>query len=191
MNIQIWRPEGRPRAIVQVLHGMAEHIGRYERLAQALNGAGYLVVGQNHPGHGPDAEVLGYFADEKGWDVLLEQAHQVALAIKGEYPYLPIYLLGHSMGSFAAREYALRWGGELDGLILSGTGFYPKALCAAGKALAGLSQPIKPAHMVDKIAFSGNNKAFAPARTGFDWLSRDDCSAHLSTATRLGDWRQR
>lgn len=174
MKEQIWRPEGRPRAIVQILHGMAEHIARYERLAKALNGAGYLVVGHNHRGHGPEAEKQGYFADRNGWDVVLQDAHQVSLSIKKEYPYLPLFLLGHSMGSFAAREYALRWGGELEGLILSGTGFYPKALCTAGRLLAKISPCEKPAKLVDQIAFSGNNKPFRPARTPFDWLSRDE-----------------
>jgi len=174
MEYQIWRPEGTPRAIVQLLHGMAEHIGRYERLAKALNQAGYLVIGRNHPGHGPHAEQLGYFADKKGWDMLLEAAHQVSLMVKNEYPYLPLYLLGHSMGSFAAREYALRWGGELDGLILSGTGFFGRPLCAAGKILAKLSPQKRTAKAVDKIAFSSNNTPFKPARTAFDWLSRDE-----------------
>lgn len=173
MAYQIWKPEKAPRAIIQLLHGMAEHIGRYERLAKALNGAGYLVVGHNHPGHGPQAERLGYFAKDNGWDVLLETAHQVSLSIKKEYPYLPLYLLGHSMGSFAAREYALRWGNELDGLILSGSGYFGKPLCAAGKAMAKACAPDKPAKMVDQVAFSGNNKPFKPARTAFDWLSRD------------------
>ncbi|MBE5787889.1 MAG: alpha/beta hydrolase [Clostridiales bacterium] len=174
MEYTIWRPKETPRAAIQLLHGMAEHIGRYERLAMALNQAGYLVVGHNHPGHGPKAEYPGYFADEKGWDAVLNAAHEVSLSIKKEYPWLALYLLGHSMGSFAAREYALRWGDELDGLILSGTGFYPKALCTAGRLLASISPRKKPAKLVDGIAFSGNNKPFRPARTGFDWLSRDE-----------------
>ena len=78
------------------------------------------------------------------------------------------------MGSFLAREYALRWGRELDGLILSGTGYYGKALCAAGRMLAKLSPKKKPAAFVNGIAFAGNNKPFAPGRTGFEWLSRDE-----------------
>ena len=113
MEYRIWKPEGNPRAIVQILHGMAEHIARYDQAANALAGQGYLVVGHDHPGHGPKAEKLGYFAKEKGWDGLLERAHQISLEMKAAYPGLPLVLLGHSMGSFAAREYALRWGGEL------------------------------------------------------------------------------
>ncbi len=170
----VWAPEAPPKAVVQILHGMAEHIGRYERTALALNEAGYLTAGRDHRGHGKDAETLGYFADRDGWDAILEDAHRVSLDLKKKYPGVPFYLLGHSMGSFLAREYALRYGRELDGLILSGTGFYPKGLCVAGRLLAKLSPKKKPAAAVNKIAFAGNNKPFAPGRTGFEWLSRDE-----------------
>ena len=169
-----WSPSGAPRAVVQILHGMAEHIDRYDRMARALNAVGYAVAGRNHRGHGPEAEALGYFADRDGWDVLLRDAHAVSLDLKKRYPGAPFFLLGHSMGSFLAREYALRYGGELDGLILSGTGFYPKALCVSGWLLAKASPKKKPAAMVNQIAFSGNNKPFAPGRTGFEWFSRDE-----------------
>ena len=171
---QIWAPSQPPRAIVQILHGMAEHIDRYGRMAKALNKAGFLVCGRDHRGHGPKAELLGYFADENGWDVILNDAHEVSLDIKKQYPSVPFFLLGHSMGSFLAREYALRYGAELDGLILSGTGFYDKALCKSGKLMASLAPAKKPANLVNNIAFAGNNKPFAPGRTGFEWLSRDE-----------------
>ena len=143
-------------------------------MAKALNEAGFLVCGRNHRGHGPEAKLLGYFADEQGWDAILNDAHEVSLDIKKQYPGVPFILLGHSMGSFLAREYALRYGKELDGLILSGTGFYPKALCASGRMLAKLAPKKKPANFVNNIAFAGNNKPFAPGRTGFEWLSRDE-----------------
>ena len=169
-----WSPSGAPRAVVQILHGMAEHMGRYERMAKALNEKGFAVAGRNHRGHGPEAETLGFFADRDGWDVLLRDAHAVSLDLKKRYPGAPFFLLGHSMGSFLAREYALRWGKELDGLILSGTGFYDKPLCAAGLLLAKLSPKKKPANFVNSIAFAGNNKPFSPGRTGFEWLSRDE-----------------
>ncbi|MBR1586570.1 MAG: lysophospholipase [Clostridia bacterium] len=174
MKYRVWHTEGQPRAIVQIVHGMAEYIDRYDRPARALNEAGYLVVGRNHRGHGPEADTLGYFAEENGWGLLIEDAHAVSVDIKKQYPGVPFFLLGHSMGSFVAREYVLRYADELDGLILSGTGFYPKPLCAAGRLMAKLSPKKKPAKLVDKIAFSGNNKPFAPGRTGFEWLSRDE-----------------
>ena len=174
MEYRVWKPEGQPKAIVQIVHGMAEHIGRYDRMARALNAAGFLVAGKNHRGHGENAEIKGFFAERNGWDVLLEDAHAVSLNLKKQYPGAPFFLLGHSMGSFLAREYALRFGKELDGLILEGTGFYGKPLCAAGGILARLSPKRKPANFVNRISFAGNNKAFAPGRTGFEWLSRDE-----------------
>ena len=171
---RVWKPAGQPKGLVQILHGMAEHIDRYQRLAQALNEAGYLVFGRNHRGHGPEAKTLGYFADENGWQYLADDIWADAQAVRGQYPGLPYFLLGHSMGSFLAREYALQHGKELSGLILSGTGWYPRALCRSARLLAKLSPRKKPAMLVGGIAFSGNNKPFSPGRTGFEWLSRDE-----------------
>ncbi len=171
---RLWEPAGEPKGLVQILHGMAEHMGRYDRLARALNEQGYLVFGRNHRGHGPEAETLGYFADENGWDTLLIDAHADARDVRARYPKAPCFLLGFSMGSFLARQYALEFGGELDGLILAGTGYYSRALSSLGILLARLSPQKKPAHFVDGIAFSGNNKPFSPSRTAFDWLSRDE-----------------
>lgn len=178
--LTVWRPEGQPRAVIQIAHGMAEHIGRYDRLARALCAAGYAVAGHNHLGHGPEAraEDLGFFAEEKGWNAVVEDMHKARLLLEEYFDGLPHVLLGHSMGSFAAREYLLRHAQNLTGCILSGTGAFPAALCAAGMAAAQtcglLSGWHKPAPTVDKLAFGGQNRAFEPARTKFDWLSRDE-----------------
>jgi len=174
MEYRVWEPTGEIKGAVLLVHGMAEHIDRYDRPAKALNAAGYLAAGGNLRGHGPKAERLGYFADQDGWNLLIRDIHDTATELKKRYPGTPLLLLGHSMGSFLARTYAIRYGGELQGLILSGTGFYPKALCAAGKMMARLSPRKKPAERVNQIAFAGNNKPFAPGRTGFEWLSRDE-----------------
>lgn len=174
MDYRVWKPEGEIRGIVQLVHGMAEHIDRYDRVARALNKQGYLAVGHNHRGHGKDARLLGYFADQKGWDAVVEDIRLVSEEIRKQYPGKKLFLLGHSMGSFAVREYALRYGKELDGLILSGTGWYGKPLCGMGRGIALLMPPKKPAPLVDKIAFSANNRLFQPPRTPFDWLSRDE-----------------
>jgi len=175
LSLTVWQPETPPRAVIQLLHGMAEHIGRYDRTARDLAAAGYAVAGHDHKGHGPDTpdEELGYFYDRDGWDKVVEDSHAVTVYLRQRFPEVPLVLLGHSMGSFMAREFVLRYPGETDALILSGTGWYPAAVCTAGRLLARMSAAKKPAKWVDKVAFSGNNKPFEPARTPFDWLSRN------------------
>ena len=178
LQVYVW-PVDAPKAVVQLVHGMAEHMGRYDRLAQALNQAGYAVVGHDHLGHGPIAkkEELGYFGPKDGWDSLIRDMHGVTEYAKGRFPSLPFALLGHSMGSFAAREYLLRYGGELSACVLSGTGWHPAALASSARCMAALCGALswtKPAHFVNKMGFGSYNKAFQPARTPFDWLSRDE-----------------
>ena len=176
LETALWTPEGEVRAVVQILHGMAEHIARYDRLARALCARGYAVAGHDHRGHGQKCpeDKIGYCADQNGWSKVVGDAHQETLLLKNRFPGKKLILLGHSMGSFLAREYVLRYGGDISALVLSGTGYYGKALCAAGGFLAKLCPPKKPSKLVDSIAFSANNKPFKPARTGFDWLSRDE-----------------
>lgn len=171
---RVWAPEGETKAVVQVIHGMAEHIDRYEPMAKHLNARGIAVVGINLRGHGKNAEIKGYFADRNGWDTLIEDHHTLTGEIRAQFPGVPLALLGHSMGSFLAREYAIRYSGEIDMLILSGTGHYGKALTTVGMLIAKMSPKKKPANFVNGIAFTGNNKPFKPARTDFDWLSRDE-----------------
>lgn len=186
-ELTLWRPKGECKAVVQVLHGMAEHIERYDRVARALCAAGYAVAGHNHKGHGPkcDKARLGFFYDRDGWNHNVENAHFVSAMLRDLFPGKKLVLLGHSMGSFMAREYAIRYGGELSALVLSGTGSQPALACAFAKCLAGLSPQKKPARLVDKIAFSSYNKPFAPNRTAFDWLSRDQKEVDKYVADEL------
>lgn len=176
----LWKPAGEVRAVVQLVHGMAEHIARYDRLARDLCAAGYAVAGHNHLGHGPEAkkEDLGFFAAESGWSAVVEDVHKARLLLEEHFDHKPHILLGHSMGSFAAREYLLCHARGLKACVLSGTGWFPGAVCGAGMTAARLCGMIngwhKPAPLVDKLAFGGQNKAFEPARTKFDWLSRDE-----------------
>ena len=175
-RVSVWTPDTPPRAVIQLVHGMAEHIDRYDRVAVELNGQGYAVAGHNHKGHGPETpdDQLGYFYAEDGWRKIVEDTHAVSEYLRKRFPGIPLVLLGHSMGSFVVRDYITRYPGEPDALIVSGTGWYPPALCRAGRLLARLSPADKPAPKVDKIAFSGNNKPFQPSRTPFDWLSRNN-----------------
>ena len=172
-----WRPDGTPRAILQLVHGMAEHIARYDDTAKRLNEAGFLVVGHTQLGHGSHAKTLGWFAPQHGWDLLVEDEHTLRQTTRQEYPELPYFLLGHSMGSFIVRTYCLKYEQGLSGVILSGTAHFDAPLLATALSIANLQCLLggekKPSHLLNNMSFAGYNKAFAPARTAFDWLSRD------------------
>lgn len=172
-----WPCGGQPRAIVQLVHGMAEHIRRYEATAKALNEAGFTVVGHTHLGHGPNAEIKGYFGEKGGWDALIEDVHALRTETQKQYPGVPYFLLGHSMGSFVVRGYCLKYEKGLAGVILSGTGHYDPAIVSAGSLIADLQSALgmakKPSHLLEKISSGGNCKGYDDVQTPFDWLSRD------------------
>jgi alpha-beta hydrolase superfamily lysophospholipase len=156
-----WDPAGEPRAAVQLTHGMGEHARRYEHVARALNDAGFVVYAQDHRGHGAsaDPEALGDLGQDS-WPGLVNDIGLLSAYIRAEHPGLPLILLGHSMGSFAVQQYLFDHSADADGVVLTGT--------AAIDLLEGaldLDQPI------DLSAF---NAPFAPARTDYDWLSRDE-----------------
>ena len=168
------------KGAVQIAHGMAEHIERYGDFAQALTNAGYIVYGNDHRGHGRTAgscENVGYFADSDGWDHVVEDMYQLTEIIKAENQNLPVFIFGHSMGSFLTRSYIHQYGDLINGVILSGTGGKPGLLGNA--ALLVVKREIKRngrrarSKRMDRLSFGSFNKAFAPNRTAFDWLSRD------------------
>jgi alpha-beta hydrolase superfamily lysophospholipase len=173
-----WAPEGgKPKAAIQVVHGAAEHALRYERFALYLNQAGYVVYGDDHRGHGKTAGDLSRagIAGQDGWDGMVNGEKQLSEIIRKENPGLPLFLFGHSMGSFMAQSYIESWGEGLQGVILSGsTGLTiipAEALPLLEQAAAG--------EMRDKVSeaagglFAALNAPFEPAKTPFDWLSRD------------------
>ena len=175
-----WLPEGRPRAILQIAHGLSEHSGRYARLAHALKGAGYGVYANDYRGHGAKAAAAdrGHFADEGGWDKVVGDLWTLNRAIAAEQPGAPIVLFGHSLGSFLGRSFLALHSDALAGAVLSGSSGRPPPIAALGRLIArgerlrlgrrGKSDPIFA------MWFGGFNKAFSPARTPFDWLSRDE-----------------
>lgn len=178
-EVRVWAPAGRPLALVQLSHGMAEHIDRYDRLGQALAEAGYLVFGYNHLGHGAEAPQLGWFAQKDGWGQAVRDLNSVMEHMAKQHPGLPRVLLGHSMGSFLAREYALRYPDGLDALVLSGTGWYPRALSASGRLPAriirALGRGSKPSRTLHHLSFSRHNKPFeTKGGSANAWLSRDE-----------------
>jgi alpha-beta hydrolase superfamily lysophospholipase len=175
-----WLPEGPPRAIVQIAHGLAEHSARYARLAAALNSAGYAAYANDHRGHGPKAAPadLGHFADEGGWDKVVGDLWTFNRLIAAELPGTPIIFLGHSLGSFLGRGFIAKHSDALAGVALSGSNGKPPAIATLGRLIAreerlrlgkrGKSDPIL------QMWFGEFNKPFKPARTAFDWLSRDE-----------------
>jgi alpha-beta hydrolase superfamily lysophospholipase len=173
----VWKPGGDVKAVVQILHGMAEHIACYDETAKRLNKEGFLVVGHNHLGHGKSAELLGYFG-KGGFDSLVEDAHALRLMTQEEYPGMPYFLLGHSMGSFVARNYCLKHEQGLSGVLLSGTGHFPPALVSSGLLLAhvfcAFGGEKKPSKFLENMSFAGYNKAWSPPRTEKDWISRNE-----------------
>lgn len=178
LDARAWLPEGQPKAVVQLVHGMSEHIDRYDAPARYLAGQGYLVVGHTHLGHGPRAEIKGYFAHENGWQRLIDDVHALRQRTQREHPGLPYFILGHSMGSFVTRCYLREHAEGLSGCILSGTGCVPKATAATGVAVSTLLCLLggekKPSRLIDTLGFSASNKPFAPNRTPFDWLTRSE-----------------
>jgi alpha-beta hydrolase superfamily lysophospholipase len=178
-----WSPDtpATPKAVVQIAHGMAEHAARYERFAGALTAAGYAVYAQDHRGHGRtagDLEEAGYFADHDGWGTAIEDLRTVTERINTDHGGLPVFLFGHSMGSILARGYAMRYGHELTGLILSGAGGDPGMLGKVGKVIATVEARVRGRRarstMLDTMTFGQFNSPFKPNRTKFDWLSRDE-----------------
>src|SRR5664279_4067751 len=122
-----WLPEGRPRAVLQIAHGLTEHSGRYARLAGALNAAGYGVYAADLRGHGPQAAAadLGHFADEGGWDKIVGDLWTLNRLIAVEQPGTPIIFLGHSLGSFLGRGFIAHHSDALAGAALSGSNGKP------------------------------------------------------------------
>jgi alpha-beta hydrolase superfamily lysophospholipase len=178
--VRSWRPaSGRARAVVQIIHGMAEHGARYARLAACLADAGYAVYAHDLPGHGPQAEpgTRGHFADRRGWRLAVSSIREVQRAAQREHPGKPVVMLGHSMGSFLLQYYIADAGNTLGGAVFSATSGDLGALRTVGLALVRLEAALygvrHPSAVGEQLSFRSFNKRFKPARTPFDWLSRD------------------
>lgn len=169
------------RAIIQIIHGMMEHAGRYHDFAQFLTGHGFAVVAEDHFGHGRtagDARDLGHLNGKKGWHMILEQIRLVMEHTRSNYPDVPYVVFGHSMGSVLARHAAIIVGSAIDGLVLSGVEHTSCGLIRTGSLLACGSRLVYGSHyrnrMINYLTYKVFNRYFRPNRTGFDWLSTDD-----------------
>lgn len=193
-NIHVRRcdPDVTPRGVVQIAHGVAEHVGRYEGFMRFLAENGYVAVANDHLGHGQsltDESELGWFAENGGWELVVGDMHKLHESLAEEFPGLPYFLLGHSMGSFLARTYIIRYRTGLSGVILSGTGQQSRAVVMAGKLIGGMEarkHGLKyKSKRLNDMAFGKYNAAFAPSRTLCDWLSRDEASVDNYVADPL------
>jgi alpha-beta hydrolase superfamily lysophospholipase len=177
-----WSPDTgtKVKGAVQIAHGMAETALRYERFAKLLTQNGYIVYANDHRGHGKTAgslEKVGYLAEKDGFDWLVKDMYQLTTIIKKEHSDLPVFLFGHSMGSFAAQRYIMLFGRELRGVILSGSNgravlLHRFGFLAAGREVKKNGRKTKSQKM-NRLSFGNFNNAFKPNRTEFDWLSRD------------------
>jgi alpha-beta hydrolase superfamily lysophospholipase len=183
-----WLPSGANsiKGIVQISHGMAEHCLRYRPLAQYLTDNGYAVYASDHRGHGQSVgidDVYGHYADQDGWNKVVDDLYRVNREIARLHPEVPITLLGHSMGSFIARAYVFRHPDSIQGLILSATGMRYGLIANIARTIARWdSRRIgarTPSKLMAKLSFGSFNLRFLPARTAFDWLSRDPAQVDL------------
>ncbi|WP_410982146.1 alpha/beta fold hydrolase [Bacillus cereus] len=174
-----WLPESELRGIVQIAHGMTEHAGVYTECIDALLKAGYGVYAHDHRGHGKTAkqeEDYGHFEPNVGWNQAVTDIVFVSELIRNEHT-CPLFLLGHSMGSFLSRR-AVQLRGELyDGFLISGTGGNPGFLGVVGHKVATIEMKLRGAKtkspMLNFLSFGNFNSNFKPNRTKFDWLSSD------------------
>jgi len=191
VHVYHWSPEADARACVLVAHGMAEHAARYARFAESLTQAGYEVWAPDHRGHGKTASEgeLGWLADRDGFRRVVEDLHGLALRIKSDRPGKKLFLFGHSWGSFLSQGYISLYGSELSGCILSGTAGDGGVTVKAGRVVAALGCALKgqkaKAPLMDTMSFGAFNKTFQPARTKFDWLSRDPAEVDKYIASPL------
>ena len=175
-----WLPEGAPKAVIQIVHGMAEHALRYDNIANYFTGLGYAVYAEDHAGHGASINgegVRGYFAEEDGWSKVVSDVMTLHKRAKADFPDAKQILYGHSMGSFLARTCASRFPEEFDAFVFSGTAGKNPVLGAAkmmAKANIKKNGGKVPDLTLTKMAFGSYNKRIKPQRTPVDWLSRDN-----------------
>ncbi len=173
-------PDGKPRAVVQIAHGIAEHIERYRPFMEFLANNGFVVAGNDHLGHGKSIRVpaeQGFFAEKDGWWRVVDDMDKLHDIMSKEYPELPYVLFGHSMGSFLTRTYLIKHPDKYDAVILSGTGHQSPALVLGGNAAASVMAKLNGAMgdgaKLDSLAFGTYLSKIENPRTKFDWLSRD------------------
>jgi alpha-beta hydrolase superfamily lysophospholipase len=169
------------KGIVQISHGVGEHAGRYQRIANKLQKQGYEVYANDHRAHGRSVkskELMGFYSGHNYFEDAVEDMRQLTKIIKKEHPYQKITLFGHSMGSLLSRQYVTRYGNDLHALILSGTASFMKGLGTIGLVGANVIKVFngrtKKNELLKSLFFSEFNKKFKPNKTSLDWISSDE-----------------
>lgn len=183
LHMYEWKPTNIKNTIgvVQLVHGSAEHAKRYDDFAKYLVNNGYIVVAEDHRGHGKTAqnkEDLGFFAEENGWETIIDDLSEVTTYIKKTFPSLPIVMFGHSMGSFMVRHYIIKYGSNLKAAVICGTAYHSKMILKFSKMVAKHNQkkhgPKEKDQMVYNLSYAKFNKHFKKeGATGVEWLSTD------------------
>lgn len=188
ISAQYFLPESPPSAILQVIHGVSEHIGRYGALANNLTAGGIAVAGNDHLGHGGSMAdgKKGYFSEKDGWTHVCRDALSFTGKLIDEYPGTPLFILGHSMGSFITRTLMINGlPDNVRGIILTGTGHQSPLITIPGKMFAGLEynrsgkNGWSSSKRIEKLAFGAYNKRFSPNRTTHDWISSDNSEVDI------------
>ena len=187
----IWHAEGECRAVLQIIHGMAEYAFRYAPFGEKLARLGITVCAEDHLGHGKtaqDKEDLGYMADMKGYAPILSDIASLTEIVRDKYQGVPYFVLGHSMGSFFCRKYISIFGKELAGAIIMGTGYMGGALTGTAKLITRLVATFKGwrhrSNFINNLAFGSYNKRFE-GRTEYDWLSVNEGNVDRYIADEL------
>lgn len=177
LAMNMYEPAGDAKGVLLIVHGMMEHRKRYDEFATYLQGHGIIVMVYDLPGHGESVEnekEFGYFGDKDGWDVLVNASVTAIKQLKQRYPHLPIWYLGHSMGSMIGRCFLQENDALIDGMILTGAPCY-NALAPLAKVIVNTTRLIKGkkghTKSLDKLFTGAFNKAIQNPKTPYDWLS--------------------
>ena len=181
IRARICVPDTPPKGVVQIAHGIAEHIERYDDFMRFLAENGFVAVGNDHLGHGKSAVTLeerGFFAERDGWDYVVHDMKRLRDQVREEYHDIPYIFFGHSMGSFLTRTFLILYPDLYDAAILSGTGHQSAALINGGylaaQIITKLKGPRASGKALNDMAFGSYCKRIDNPRTPFDWLSRDN-----------------
>ena len=189
IHVYVWQPAGPCKGLIQILHGLGEYAMRYQRFATVAMAEGYAVCAHDHRGHGGHDELQGHFDDDNGWNLLITDTLLVLNFALEKHSEHQAILLGHSMGSYIAQSFAMRYPKAISALILSASTWPSRLQLRAAMVLAYIEIWRRGVRihspMLDKLGFGDFNKPFAPHRTAFDWLSRDEAEVDKYVASPL------